>query len=138
MVTAVIDTNVLISALLGHGKPRRLVTKLLQGHTLVSSMQMLAELEDVLSREKFQEVRNAQAIEFLSILLTKTLHITVKQPPRIVTEDPDDDLVLATTDQGAADYIITGDKHLLTLRKFKGIKIVTVNEMLEILRSEPV
>ncbi len=54
----------------------------------------------------------------------------------MMAEDPDDDIVLGTADEGNADYIVSGDKHLLKLREFKRIKIVTVTEMLEILRNE--
>lgn len=136
MLTVVIDTNVLISALIGQGKPRRLVSRLLEGHVVVSSKQMLTELEDVLSRGKFLEVRNARSNEFLSILSNRSLYVTIKRPPTIVTEDPDDDIVLSTAYKGRADYIISGDRHLLKLREFKRIKIVTVEEMLEILRHE--
>lgn len=61
MVYVVVDTNVLISALIDHGKPRRLVSKLLERHTMVSSTQILAELADVLSREKFTESHESSA-----------------------------------------------------------------------------
>ncbi len=57
MVTVVLDTNILISALVGHGNPRRLVLRLLEEETVVSSMEMLAELADVLSRKKFAKSR---------------------------------------------------------------------------------
>jgi predicted nucleic acid-binding protein len=49
----VIDTNVLVSATIGHGKPRRLLRLVLRGHSAVASLEMLAELADVLAREKF-------------------------------------------------------------------------------------
>lgn len=137
MVTVVLDTNVLISALLGHGKPRSLVSKLFAGHVIVTSKQMMAELGDVLSREKFLEVRNAQTDEFLLLLVSRTLLVTIRQPPKIVAEDPDDDTVLATAYEGQAEYLVSGDKHLLRLREFKRIKIVTVSAMLKILRHQP-
>jgi uncharacterized protein len=136
MVTVVLDTNVLISALLGHGKPRRLVSKLFARHVIVTSRQMLAELRDVLSREKFLNVSTSQADEFLVLLVSRTLLVTVRQPPKIVPEDPDDDIVLATAREAQAEYLVSGDKHLLKLQEFKGIRIVTVNEMLEILRHK--
>jgi uncharacterized protein len=137
MVTVVLDTNVLISALLGHGKPRRLFNKLIEEHTIITSKQMLAELLDVLSREKFQKIKRIQADEFLSILLSRSTLVTVRRPQKIVKEDPDDDLVLGTADEGKAEYIVSGDKHLLKLGEHKGIKIITVNEMLDILRRSP-
>ena len=135
MVTAVVDTNVLISALIGHGKPKRLVIKLFRGHTIVSSTQMLAELVDALSRKRFAEVNGSQVNQFLSILATGTVLVTIKRPLKIVAEDPDDNMVLSTAYEGGAEYIVSGDKHLLDLKDFRGIRIVTVNEMLEILHS---
>jgi len=53
---------------------------------------------------------------------------------KVISEDPDDDVVLNTSYCGKADYIFTGDKHLLVLEEFKSIKIVPVGQMLEILK----
>ena len=129
----VVDTNVLVSALIGHGKPRRLLTQLLEGHQVVSSRQMLAELADVLSREKFMEVDKSQVSSFLSILASKVVLVTVKKPFTTVTGDPDDDMVLSTAYEGKATHIVSGDRHLLNLKRFSGIRIVAVNEMLQLL-----
>lgn len=59
MVRVVADTNVLVSAVVGHGKPRALVYLLLEKHMIISSTEMLAELTDVLSREKFDTIGKA-------------------------------------------------------------------------------
>ena len=53
-----------------------------------------------------------------------------------IKEDPDDNHILATAIDGMSDYIVSGDKHLLELRQFKGIKIVSVDEMLKILKEQ--
>jgi putative PIN family toxin of toxin-antitoxin system len=53
---------------------------------------------------------------------------------KVISEDPDDDAVLNTVYNGKANYIATGDKHLLALKEFKMIEIVKVTQMLEILR----
>jgi putative PIN family toxin of toxin-antitoxin system len=135
MVTVVVDTNVLISALVGHGKPRSLLTKLIAEHLLVTSLEMLAEFADVLSREKFRELKSTQVNAFLSIMSNKATVVKVKQHLRIIAEDPDDDMVLSTAFAGKADYVVTGDKHLLNLREFRGISIVTVKDMHELLRT---
>jgi len=135
ILRVVLDTNVLVSALVGHGKSRRLLTKLFEGHEIVSSKQMLAELEDVLSRRKFGFTRH-QLDEFLLIMVRRSIVATVMECAEIITEDPDDDVVLATALEGEAGYIVSGDKHLLRLKEFKGIKIVTVGETLELLRSD--
>jgi putative PIN family toxin of toxin-antitoxin system len=135
LVTAVIDTNVLVSALVGHGKPRQLVLRLLQDHTVVSSKDMLAELADVLARDKFAEIRNSQINSVLTILARKSVLVDVKQPLNVVAEDPDDNMVLTTAHEGKARYVVSGDEHLLRMKNFRGIEIVTVKRMLELLRN---
>jgi putative PIN family toxin of toxin-antitoxin system len=133
MVRVVIDTNVLVSAFIVGGKPRRLVLKLLEEHTVILSRQMLAELADVLARDKFI-VKTSQVDRFLASLVRKSKIVTPSSRFKVISEDPDDDVVLNTAYNGKADYIITGDKHLLALKEFKRIKIVTVTQMLENLR----
>jgi putative PIN family toxin of toxin-antitoxin system len=133
MVTVAVDTNVLISALVGHGKPRRLVTKLLEEHALVTSREMLAELADVLARAKFVGIKSPQVSEFLLILVSKAVVVRVRQCLKVIVEDPDDNIVLSTAYEGKANYVVSGDKHLLNLKDFRGIRIVTVKEMLDLL-----
>ena len=127
------DNSVLISALVGHGKPRRLLTALLERHQIVSSPQMLAEFVEVMSREKFAEVGRSRLASFLSILVRRTTIVSVKHTRRVIAQDPEDDMVLSTALKGNASYIVSGDEHLLDLKRFKGVKIVTVDEMLETL-----
>jgi predicted nucleic acid-binding protein len=49
--------------------------------------------------------------------------ISVSGNLKVILKDPDDNIVLLTAVNGKADYIVSGDKHLLTLRKFEGIEI---------------
>jgi putative PIN family toxin of toxin-antitoxin system len=133
MVRVVVDTNILVSALIYHGKPHILVLKLLEGHTVILSRQMLAELADVLTRDKFA-VKTSQVDRFLAVLVRKSKVVTPSSRFKIISEDPDDDVVLNTAYAGKAEYIVTGDRHLLALREFKRIKIVKVAQMLESLR----
>ena len=127
------DNNVLISALVGHGKPRRLLTALLERYQIVSSPQMLAEFVEVMSRDKFAEVGRSRLASFLSILVRRTTIVSVKHTRRLIAQDPEDDMVLNTALKGNASYIVSGDEHLLDLKRFKGVKIVAVDEMLETL-----
>ena len=120
-------------ALVGHGKPRRLLTALLERHQIVSSAQMLAEFVEVMSRDKFAEVGRSGLASFLSILVRRTTIVSVKHTRRLIAQDPEDDMVLNTALKGNASYIVSGDEHLLDLKRFKGVKIVAVDEMLETL-----
>lgn len=133
MATVVVDTNVLISALLGHGKPRRLVTHLLEEHGLITSREMMTELIDVLTRVKFSGIKNRHLNRFLSILASKAKVVKVQEHLNVIAEDPDDNIILSTAHEGNANYVVSGDKHLLNLKEFRGIRIVTVKEMLELL-----
>ncbi|MBI2937298.1 MAG: putative toxin-antitoxin system toxin component, PIN family [Thaumarchaeota archaeon] len=132
MARVVIDTNILISALLGPGKSRQLVQKLLRKHTVILSRPMLAEVTDVLSRDKFAEIKNQQTDRFISNLEHRSKIVNIRSNFKIVKEDPDDDIVINTAYSGKADYIVTGDNHLLTLKEFKRTKIIDTNQMLNI------
>jgi len=136
MTRVVVDTNVLVSALVRGGKPRRLVLELLDDHSLLLSAQMLAELVEVLSRQKFRLVGRGRIDRFVSGLIRESEISTVRSHLEVVEQDQDDNTVLATAHDGNADYVVTGDKHLLVLRQFKGIRIVKVTEMLEVLLKE--
>jgi uncharacterized protein len=111
------------------------VTELLEHHQIVSSRQMLAEFADVMSREEFAEISRSQVRSFLSILIRRAVLVSVKQTRKVIPEDPADDIVLSTALEGKASYIISGDKHLLSLKRFRGVRLVTVDEMLETLES---
>lgn len=137
MARVVIDTNVLVSAFLKKGKSRNLVVKLLEKHTVILSSQMLVELADVLSRDKFN-VTSAQIDRFISVLVRQAIVVPVNSSLKIVLEDPDDDMVLNTALSGEAEYIVSGDKHLLKIACYKNVKILSVNEFSQIIaKKEP-
>ena len=91
---------------------------------------MLAEFADVVGREKFH-ITNAQIERFLSIIVKMAKIVPDNALFTEVLADPDDDTVLNAAYAGKAEYIVTGDKHLLVLNQFKKTRIVTVNQMLD-------
>lgn len=133
MVRVVIDTNVLVSALINGGKPKKLLGKLLKEHTLIMSPVTTAELADVLSRDKFI-VKRAQVDKFVLEIVGKSKMVPTTRPFKGISRDPDDDAIINTAFRGKAEYVVTGDKDLLALGAFKKIQIVSVNQMLEILK----
>ncbi len=132
MTRAVVDTNILISALLGPGKSRQLVQKLLKKHTVIIFKPMLDEVIDVLSREKFATIKNRQTDRFKSNLEHRSKIVNIRSSFKVLKEDPDDDIILNTAYSGKANYIVTGDNHLLALKEFKRIQIIDINRMLNI------
>jgi putative PIN family toxin of toxin-antitoxin system len=139
-VRFVLDTNLLVSGLLFAGLPRQLLNAARAGEfELCTSEVLLAELLDVLTREKFAH-RLAQAglaperlVDDLRKLAVVVLPVNV---PRVVPNDPDDDHVLAAALAGVADLVASGDKRdLLPLRSYFGIPIVTALEAMQRIAS---
>ncbi len=133
----VLDTNVLVSALITRGKPRKLFDKILEkklDHAL--SEEMLVELKEVLKRPKFRKYVDKKRIDRFVDLVNKNVKSVKISSDFDVTIDKGDNMILNTAYSAKAEYIVSGDEHLLKLQNFKGIKIVTPSEMLEILGEE--
>ena len=129
----VLDTNVLVSALIKAGKPRDLFNKLAKNKQIVLSRAILEEFLDVIEDVKVAKYTSEQDIAvFLNALGNAATIVKVKSRFTAVEEDPDDDVIVRAAYDGKADYIVSGDRHLLALKEFKGIRILTVDEMLNI------
>jgi hypothetical protein len=97
---------------------------------------MSSEFVNVVSRKKFEKyVTEIDVKLFLADLSRIGKFTQVKSKFRVIAEDPDDDIIIRAAYDGKADYIVSGDRHLLSLKEFKGIKILTVEEMLNVLNS---
>jgi putative PIN family toxin of toxin-antitoxin system len=136
-VEVVFDVNILVSSLISKGKPRELWLKAVSGEfQLVLSRRIVEEFVEVISRPKFQRyLGERDVLDFLEALSTRARIVRTRSRLRIIREDPDDNSILAAAYDGRADYIVSGDRHLLGLREFEGIKIVTVERILELLQS---
>ncbi|MCW4047224.1 MAG: putative toxin-antitoxin system toxin component, PIN family [Candidatus Bathyarchaeota archaeon] len=138
MRVAVFDVNVLVSSLIVKGKPRDLWLKARANEfTLLLSSQIVSEFVDVISRRKFAKyVKEYDVKVFLEALHQTAKFTRIKSKFKVVKADPADDTILRTAFDGKADCIVSGDKHLLALKEFRGIKILTVDEMLSLLKEE--
>jgi len=133
----VADTNVLVSSLIRKGKPHELILRI-DGIDvrLISSNALMAELISVLAEERIAKYVTKSDVEaFLRYVGRRTTLVRIRSRFRVVEEDPKDDVVLNTAYSGEAAYIVSGDKHLIPLREFKRIRIVTVSEMLDTLKK---
>jgi putative PIN family toxin of toxin-antitoxin system len=133
---AVLDTNVLVSALIKAGKPRDLFNKLAIDKQIVLSRAILEEFLDVIEDPKIAKYTSEKDVNvFLNTLKNAARIVKVKSKFKAVKEDPDDDAIIRAAYDGKANYIASGDRHLLALKQFKGIRIVTVDEMLNALNN---
>ena len=138
MHVAVFDVNVLVSSLIMKGKPRELWLRAKTNEfTLLLSSQIVSEFIYVISRRKFAKYVKAHDVRvFLQALHQTAKFARIKSRFKIVKADPADDTILRTAFDGKADCIVSGDNHLLSLGTFRGIKILTVDEMLTLLKEE--
>ena len=144
MIRAVFDTNVLVSALLSpESPPARLLELALQGKMrLIFSPQLLEEARRVFSYPKLQRTLKKRGIDRgeLEEVIGKILKVAVltqgKRLVEAIPEDPADDMVLACAMEGQADFIISGDHHLIDLEAFAGIKIVDPTTFLKAFLEE--
>ena len=97
------------------------------------SRAILEEFLDVTEDVKVAKYTSEQdTAVFLNALGNSATIVQVKSKFKAVKEDPDDDIIVRAAYDSKADYIVSGDRHLLALKEFKGIRILTVDEMLNI------
>ena len=135
MTKVVLDTNVLISALLFGGKPRAIMEAALSHSIeLCVSETIVQEFQEVLLRPQFglsaQFVHNAVAeLTSLAEWVVPSKHF------ELVDEDPSDNFILDCAVEAGAQYLVTGDGHLLDLHNCAGVRIVTPQVFLTSLES---
>lgn len=124
----VLDTNVWISALLWSGPPNEIL-RLGESKriVLIASPSIVEETRDVLIRPKFAAriaALETSVGELVEALLTVTEVITEPIADAVIAADPDDDRVLACAVAGKARWIVSGDGHLLALKRHTRIAIL--------------
>jgi uncharacterized protein len=132
-VRVVVDTNVLISAVLFRSsQPAIALRTVIQHETLLISQAIFEEWNEVLMRPKFDRyLAEALRIEFLETILDDTVWVEIQEPV-VACRDPKDDKFLSLAVNGQADFIVTGDQDLLVLNPFRGVAILRPEEFLGI------
>lgn len=134
----VLDTNVVLSALLWRGNPYQLLTVIREQPQMqvFSSTVLLEELAEVLTRPaatKRLAIIGKSARQVLADFVEVVELVEPIDTPRVVPDDPDDDHVLACAVAAHADLIVSGDKqHLLSLGRYQGIAIVAPADAVQI------
>jgi putative PIN family toxin of toxin-antitoxin system len=127
-VKIVLDTNVLIAALIARGVCHDLLEHCILRHTLLTSDFILNETHEKLT-EKFGYSTNL-ADEAVSLLRSRMKLVAPANLERQVCRDPDDDNILAAALGGKCDCIITGDKDLLVLKAYEDINILSPRDFI--------
>lgn len=136
MLRAVVDTNVVVSALLWRGAPHKLFGLVESEDILLfTSRALVSELSDVLARRKIARAvratgKNADALVAEYAALTRLV-----KPRRLrarVSRDPDDDAVIACALAARASLIVSGDQDLRALRSYGAIRIASPAEALQL------
>jgi putative PIN family toxin of toxin-antitoxin system len=138
-VRIVLDTNVLVSALITKGTPPDLLYQAWDAGTfqLVTSTEQLDELKRVIEYRKLLPYITPDEAEALLETLGAAAVVVKGIPDVDSSPDPDDNVILATAIAGKADLLVTGDKSgLLALKTIHGIPIVTPKDALERIRGK--
>lgn len=126
----VLDTNVTISAIFWGGYPREVYKNIKQGKILLlSNIEIEKELIRVLSYEKFG-LKPFESLPIINDFKKHSIFINVKSDIEIINEDLTDNIFINCAIDGEANYIISGDKHLLNIKKYKNIEIVKSKDFL--------
>ncbi|MCF7817206.1 MAG: putative toxin-antitoxin system toxin component, PIN family [Kiritimatiellales bacterium] len=127
----VCDTNVLVSATLSDGTPRKLLRLIACGEVENAvSLEILAEAKNVWVRPKFG-LSPEQVTQAIDVFSEISLLVAPVQPVDVIKDDPSDNRILEAADAAKADCIVSGDKHLLNLQSWNGIEILSPASFLE-------
>ena len=127
-VKCVVDTNVLISAALTKGTPFLILEHLIKNNALIFSKETISELSSRITQPKFDKYVSAEDHEAYVNNLILSADLVIIDNLIQGCRDRDDDKFLETAVKGDAQFIISGDQDLLTMHRFEGIDIVTVQE----------
>ncbi|MBI2047716.1 MAG: putative toxin-antitoxin system toxin component, PIN family [Parcubacteria group bacterium] len=134
MIKAVLDTNVWISALFWRGAPHRVVQTGLRGSFIILiSIEIIEELKERLLNKFHFPLRDT--IDFLEIIALNSHIVESPLKVHVVKDDPTDNKIIGCALTGGAQYIVSGDHHLLRIREYRKIKIVSPAPFLNFLQT---
>ena len=124
MLRVVLDTNVLVSATITQGKQFEFLELAKLGKIkIVTSPSIVEEFKEVISKEQVS-VAIKQILEIAEIVIPQ-------HKLNVIREDIDDNVVLECALESNADFIVSGDFHLLELKSYQNIKIVNATEFFD-------
>lgn len=137
-MNVVLDTNVLISGFLWKGVPSTILDAGRMGaFNICLTPLMLQELEEVLSYSRLQSPLLTAGKLPQDIIESLELSCIIKSDiaiPTVIKDDPTDDIILGAAISHHADFIVSGDHHLLKLKMFQGIPILSPRQFLNVIK----
>lgn len=133
----ILDTNILLSAFLSPlGAPAKLLDAWeRKTFTLVACDALIAELSDVAGRPFFRIRLRASAAELLAAGLRDFSFFCQNLPSGPIAPDPKDSYLLALAEASQAEFLVTGDKQLLSMKQHQSTRIITPAAMVELLQE---
>jgi len=130
----VLDANIFVSAYFWHGNPKNILNRIAQKlDTLFISDAVINEVGYVIKKPKFNCSEEESNFIMTDIkVLGKTVAVSPQHQVKGVCRDPKDDKYLECAIAAGADYIISGDRDLLDLKEYGGVKIVSARDYLDI------
>ena len=132
----IIDTNLWISFLITNNLNILSELFLFERFQIIFSDELFNEFLDVARRPKFKKYFDEKSVQLLIENISEKLEFIEVASAITICRDLKDNFILALSIDGNADYIVTGDKDLLSLNGFKGKKIITINEVMKIIDTE--
>ena len=129
----IIDTNLWVSFLLSKDQSKLDQLFSQQLITILFNEELLEEFKNVAQRQKFRKYFSAVGFENLILRIQKKAKFIQSKSVVSICRDSKDDFLLALAADGGATHLITGDKDLLVLTRYKKTKIVTITEFYLIL-----
>jgi putative PIN family toxin of toxin-antitoxin system len=133
----ILDTNILLSALLSPlGAPAQLLEAWERTRfTLVACDALIGELRDVAARSFFRGKLRASAAELLAAGLRDFSLFCRELPSGAIAPDPKDSYLLALAEASDADFLVTGDREVLSLKQHKSTRIISPAQMVDVLKA---
>ncbi len=132
MIKVVLDTNVLVSATFWRGKPYLVLRGAAEGKfKAFSSFAIINEFKHVLQRDFF--LSEPQSDHIIQTTMGIVEVVNPSSAVEVINEDPSDDKILDCALEANAEYIVSADNHLLKLREYAGIRIVTAEEFFQLI-----
>ncbi len=141
MISAVLDANTIVSgSIVTLGASARILDAArAEQFALITSQPILTEVLRTLGRARVQRkypVGPTEIEHLRSLLEQDALFIPISRQVHGAATHPEDDRILATAVSGSADYLVTGDRQLLKLSTYEGVKIVSPREFLGLLEEQ--